>query len=280
MRDGIPTPFVAASRPRADCCLDARRHRPFDPPPRRTFHVPTLLLFLALALPAPAAEFRAGAAQSCITPQLGTTINPNFKREPQPPYTQIRRVAEDVAQEVLRVTKGLEYRREVKLRAAQQECVVATRRPNAAEVAQARAVVAGRPVEKLGGWTDNVAREQLFLVEWPGEVSMPIQIFRIGDLAVAAWPGEIFAASGLELKRRSPVKTLFNVGLANGWYGYIPPPEQFPYGAYETWRMRTSPLETNAIPKMLDGFLDLIETSRARATHRGAPPAQGHQLQP
>ena len=79
---------------------------------------------------------------------------------------------------------------------------------------------------------------------------MPLQVFRIGDLAVAAWPGEIFAASGLDLKRRSPVKPLFNVGLANGWYGYIPPPEQFQYGAYETWRMRTSPLETNAIPKM------------------------------
>lgn len=189
-------------------------------------------------------------------------VNPKAKREPQPPYTQIRRVAEDVAQEVLRVTKGLEYRREVKLRSAQRECVVATRRPNAAEVAQARAVVAGRPVEKLGGWADNVAREQLFLADWPVEVSLPIQVFDIGGLAVAAWPGEIFASSGLELKRRSPVKPLFNVGLANGWYGYIPPPEQFQYGAYETWRMRTSPLETNAIPKMTDCFLGLLESFR------------------
>ncbi len=189
-------------------------------------------------------------------------VNPKAKRAPQPPYTQIRRVAEDVAQEVLRVTKGLAYGREVKLRAAQRECVVATRRPNAAEVAQARAVVAGRPVEQLGGWTDNFAREQLFLAEWPAEVSLPLQVFDIGGLAVAAWPGEIFAASGLELKRRSPVKPLFNVGLANGWYGYIPPPEQFQYGAYETWRMRTSPLATNAIPKMTDCFLGLLESLR------------------
>ncbi len=189
-------------------------------------------------------------------------VNPKVKRESQPPYTQIRRVAEDVAQEVLRVTKGFEYRREMKLRATQRECVVGIRRPNAAEVAQARAVVAGRPVEKLDGWTDNVAREQLFLAEWPAEVSLPLQVFNIGGLAVAGWPGEIFAASGLELKRRSPVKPLFNVGLANGWYGYIPPPEQFQYGAYETWRMRTSPLETNAIPKMTDCFLGLLESFR------------------
>ena len=187
-------------------------------------------------------------------------VNPKTKREPAPPYTQIRRVAEDVAQEVLRVTRSLEHRRELKLRASLRECVVATRRPNAAEVEEARAIVAGRPVEKLSGWTDDYAREQLFLADWPAEVSLPIQVFRIGDLAIAAWPGEIFAASGLDLKRRSPVKPLFNVGLANGWYGYIPPPEQFRLGAYETWRMRTSPLETNAIPKMTDCFLGLLKT--------------------
>ena len=89
---------------------------------------------------------------------------------------------------------------------------------------------------------------------------MPMQVFHIGELAIAGWPGEIFASSGLELKKRSPIKSLFNVGLANGWYGYIPPPEQFKYGAYETWRMRTSPLEPQAIPKMIDTFLELLES--------------------
>ncbi len=189
-------------------------------------------------------------------------VNPKVKRQDAPPYTQIRRVAEDVAQEVLRVTRGLDYRRDVILRAGSRECVVSTRRPSPAEVGQARAIVAGRPVEKLSGWNDNNAREQLLLAEWPSEVSMPMQVFRIGNLAVAGWPGEIFAASGLDLKRRSSLQPLFNVGLANGWYGYIPPPEQFNYGAYETWRMRTSPLETNAIPKMTDTLLGLVESLR------------------
>ena len=185
-------------------------------------------------------------------------INPQATRPSQPPYTQIRRVAEDVAWETLRVEKAMAYRRDVKLAAALRECTVATRRPTAAEVQQARAVIAGRPVEKLQSWTENYAREQVLLSAWPAEVTLPLQVFRIGGLAVAGWPGEIFAASGLDLKHRSPVKPLFNVGLANGWYGYIPPPEQFPVGAYETWRMRTSPLETNAIPKMLAVFLDLL----------------------
>ncbi|MBI5386553.1 MAG: hypothetical protein HZA90_17930 [Verrucomicrobia bacterium] len=186
-------------------------------------------------------------------------VNPRQKRQPAPPYTQIRRVADDVAQEVLTVTRRLEHRREVKLRAALRECVVNTRRPTAAEVETARGIVAGRAVDQLRGWKDNVAREQLILADWPAEVSMPLQIFRIGDLAVAGWPGEIFASSGLNLKQQTPLKPLFNVSLANGWYGYIPPPEQFIVGAYETWRMRTSPLETNAIPKMTATFLGLLE---------------------
>ena len=186
-------------------------------------------------------------------------IDARAERKPSsPPYTQIRRVAEDVAQETLRVVNAMAYRRDLKLAAALRECPVATRQPTAAEVQQARTVIAGRPVEKLQSWTENYAREQILLSEWPAEVTMPLQVFRIGDLAVAGWPGEIFAASGLDLKRRSPVKPLFNVGLANGWYGYIPPPEQFRVGAYETWRMRTSPLETNAIPKMMAVFLDLL----------------------
>jgi len=189
-------------------------------------------------------------------------INPKVKREPAPPYTQIRRVAEDVAQEVLRVTNELKYRDEVKLKTAQRELSITTRRPSAAEVAQAREIIAGRPVNELSSWTENYAREQLILAENPAEVSLPLQVFCIGELAVAAWPGEIFAISGLDLKQRSPVKPLFNVGLANGWYSYIPPPEQFSLGAYETWRMRTSFLETNAIPKMTEAFLGLLAEAK------------------
>jgi hypothetical protein len=190
-------------------------------------------------------------------------INPKIKRERQPPYTQIKRVAEDLSQEVIRVAKNLQYREDIKFQAKLSELKVATRRPNAEDVAKAKTVIGERAdLNQLRGWHDNYARDQLLLSQWPAEVSMPIQIFRLGELAVAGWPGEIFAASGLELKSRSPVKPLFNVGMANGWYGYIPPPEQFKVGAYETWRMRTSPLETNAIPKMVAAFLELLAQTK------------------
>lgn len=187
-------------------------------------------------------------------------VNPKVKRERSAPYTQINKVADDLAQEVWRVVSRLEHRSDIHLSAASRECVVSTRRPTPEEVARARAVVGDRPLAKLRGWTDDYAREQILLSDWPAEVSMPLQVLRIGDLAIAGWPGEIFAASGLDLKQRSPVKALFNVSLANGWYGYIPPPEQFKLGAYETWRMRTSPLETNAIPKMASTFMEMLRS--------------------
>jgi hypothetical protein len=58
------------------------------------------------------------------------------------------------------------------------------------------------------------------------------------------------------------VKPLFNISLANGWYGYIPPPEHHALGAYETWRGRTSPLATNAIPQLTEAFLKLLERTK------------------
>jgi hypothetical protein len=84
-------------------------------------------------------------------------------------------------------------------------------------------------------------------------------MFHIGSLRVAQWPGEIFAESGLALKKFASPSPLFNISLANGWFGYIPPPGQHSLGSYETWRLRTSPLETNAIPRILEVFHRLLE---------------------
>ena len=190
-------------------------------------------------------------------------INNNDFRKARPlqkPYEQIGIVAEDVAREVHRVTKTLKHRDDLKLSVASTELEIAVRKPSPAEVERARGIVGGRDRLKLRTWTEIYAREQLILADYPDRLALPLQVFRIGDLAVAQWPGEIFAISGLDLKQRSPVKPLFNISLANGWYGYIPPPEQHAAGSYETWRGRTSPLATNAIPQITEAFLKLLET--------------------
>ena len=49
-----------------------------------------------------------------------------------------------------------------------------------------------------------------------------------------------------------------NIELGNGCEGYIPPPEQFQYGGYTTWRARTSCLEVEAEPKIRSTILKLL----------------------
>lgn len=59
-----------------------------------------------------------------------------------------------------------------------------------------------------------------------------LQAVRLGPAAFLAIPAEIFVEIGLEIKRRSPLKT-FIVGLANGYIGYLPTEQAYETGGYE-----------------------------------------------
>jgi hypothetical protein len=95
--------------------------------------------------------------------------------------------------------------------------------------------------------------------EWPDQVNVILQAFRIGDLGVAAIPFEVFTETGLEIKARSPYKPTFTIELANGSYGYLPTPEQHKLGGYETW-LSTNKVETDASQKIVAGLMDLFST--------------------
>jgi len=60
-----------------------------------------------------------------------------------------------------------------------------------------------------------------------------VQVMRIGDLALVATPGELFAELGLEIKQKSVAPHTFVVGYANDWIGYIVSPGTFAEGGYE-----------------------------------------------
>lgn len=190
----------------------------------------------------------------------GDINNIDFRkpRNRVPPYAQIRRVAEDLAAEVARVVSTLSYTNRVDLRSSATEVRVRVRKPTTQQVQAAKALLDGRAASDLRSWPEIHARDQVLLAAYPDEFALPIQVFRVGSLRVAQWPGEIFAESGLALKKFAAPTQLLNVSLANGWFGYIPPPSQHALGAYETWRLRTSPLETDAIPRILDAFHGLL----------------------
>jgi len=102
------------------------------------------------------------------------------------------------------------------------------------------------------------AREQVFIADSPVR-ELILQAVRIGDLGITAIPNEVYSITGLKLKALSPLRPTFNIELANGGEGYIPPPEQHRLGGYTTWEARSAALETNAEPKIVDTLLTLLE---------------------
>jgi hypothetical protein len=102
------------------------------------------------------------------------------------------------------------------------------------------------------------AKEQLFIAADP-ERELKLQALRIGDLGITAIPDEVFAITGLKLKAQSPLQPTFNIELANGGEGYIPPPEQHKLGGYTTWAARTAALVPEAEPRIVEEVLGLLE---------------------
>ncbi|MFH1303137.1 MAG: neutral/alkaline non-lysosomal ceramidase N-terminal domain-containing protein [Planctomycetota bacterium] len=112
-----------------------------------------------------------------------------------------------------------------------------------------------RPTSK-----QEVYAEQAMWIDAHPQEEIVLQTISIGDLAITAIPNEVYGITGLKLKAQSPFKVTFNMGLANGAAGYIPPPEQHYLGGYTTWPARTAGLATTAEPQIVETLLGLLET--------------------
>ena len=188
----------------------------------------------------------------------------DFRNPPktEPPFTHIHRVANALADVALGVCTKMEYHDWVPLKSAQKEILLGVRLPDKEQVEQARIKLdkAERHNGQLTPWTPDIyAREAVLLSEYPPQVPVILQTFRIGDLGIAAIPCEVFVEIGLELKEKSPLQPAFTIELANGYNGYLPTPGQHKLGGYETWRARSSYLETDASTKIAHTVLNLFD---------------------
>src|SRR5690606_5195282 len=85
------------------------------------------------------------------------------------------------------------------------------------------------------------------LLEWPERIPSEVQVFRIGESAWVALPGEIFVEIGLAIKAQSPTPNTFVVGLANDSLGYIATDHALQHeGGYETWASIGNPIGIGA----------------------------------
>lgn len=180
------------------------------------------------------------------------------KQEKQPPYGQIELVAGDVAKEVSRLHDGLTWHDHISLAAEQRELTLGVRKGTKEEVTKARELMARSKLAPRMETIEQVyARETVLLAEFPDEVSVPLQVVRIGGLQLAAMPAEVFVEIGLELKKKHPGTTV--VSLANAYHGYLPTPEHHALGGYETWRARSSYLEVDASTKMIQVLDEMLK---------------------
>lgn len=72
------------------------------------------------------------------------------------------------------------------------------------------------------------------IAKGPGPIDTVVQALRIGDVALAGCPGELFVDLGLAIKDGSPAPQTMVVGYANDYVGYLSTPADFEEGGYET----------------------------------------------
>jgi hypothetical protein len=203
----------------------------------------------------------------------GDVNNINFRKkaEPLPPYQKIWEVADEVAKAVHQAHRKVEFRDWVPLASARRELVLAVRKPTAAQVEFARNVLAKPEGSKPDHPHERAYAERVVqLRDSPDQVSIPLQAFRVGDLGIAAIPFEVFAETGLAIKRESPFQPTFTIELANGAYGYLPTPRHHALGGYETW-LGTNRVEVEASEKIRRAILELLEGLKGERAETGRP---------
>lgn len=88
------------------------------------------------------------------------------------------------------------------------------------------------------GWPKDMKQFSRTSKEGVNLVRMPVRFLKIND-DVAIWsaPIELFCEVSNEVRDRLPFRYTFYFGYTNGWFGYMPTAEEFPFGGYEVERV-------------------------------------------
>lgn len=85
------------------------------------------------------------------------------------------------------------------------------------------------------------------------------QVISFGNVAIVTNPAELFSVYGMKIIDASPFDVTIVASLANGYCGYVPTPEAFVHGGYETYRtVYTSRLAKDAGERIFKESVDLL----------------------
>ncbi|MEI7437327.1 MAG: hypothetical protein WCL16_11055 [bacterium] len=87
----------------------------------------------------------------------------------------------------------------------------------------------------------------------------PIQVFRLGTLALVSVPGEPFVEEQLRIKLASPAAFTFMAHMSNTYVGYVPTPQAFERGGYETRTSTGSKLAPEALGMIGDAVIGMLK---------------------
>jgi neutral ceramidase len=196
----------------------------------------------------------------------GADINP--LGGPQDTFASAQRLGTEIAQACLRLVPQVGLEAEIELRGVSRTLELDLERTGAERPAwealvaralglsphEAAALLDRRfpwsaPVQRRdGGWTT------------PAE----IQVFRLGDVALAAVGAEPFVEIGRQVKRRSPARVTLFAGYTNGSVGYLPTPAAYEDGGYEVdssyaYYRLPAPLAPTCAAQVVDEILSAID---------------------
>ena len=133
------------------------------------------------------------------------------------------------------------------------------------ETAQATPAITDKSeLAQLPKKAESHARKTMSMLDG-GQTTVPLQAIRLGDTALCAIPFETFVEIGLELKDRSPFGNTIVVGIANGYNGYLPTPQQHKLGGYETW-LGTCRVQEDASVLIIDHLLQMLAELKKETT--------------
>jgi hypothetical protein len=193
--------------------------------------------------------------------------------EPQKGFENAARMGTILAAEVWRTWPRLKAVEPGAVRTKSEVVQLALPVVSAADVAQAREVVARRdkPTSTPPTFLNTVQAYKVLDVAAregrPQEVE--VQVVALGDtVAWVSLPGEIFVELGLAIKQDSPFPYTIIAELANGSIGYIPSRRAYAQGNYEVVSARCA---EGSGERLVDAAVRLLKTLYAAAKPPSAP---------
>jgi hypothetical protein len=189
-------------------------------------------------------------------------LDPEWKDD----YHRMARTLVETTHKILR--NGLSFLVQPRLDARTLHVRLPKRRLTQQESASAQALLSEHPepiwldAEKTSirwDWVYALSRlDYLDECQHEPDYDFLIQVFRIGEAVLVGVPGEPFVEGQLRLKRDSPARPTYVLHMCNDAAGYIPTPQAFRGGGYETETAAWSFLGPEALDRVVDSALGLV----------------------